>query len=69
MAEFIGRLLFEIVWDLLRGLVDSIFRGAGQPVFSWVAANVSRRAATILALLVGLAAAGFFPMIALLLVH
>ena len=67
MAELIGKLLFEIVGDLARGLVHSVFTGASLTVLSWVAMTLSRRAALIAAFLVGLAAAGFFPMVALLL--
>jgi len=69
MAELIGRLLFEIVWDVLRDLIYAIFRAAGQPIFAWVAANVSRRTAVILALLAGLALVTLVPMIALLMAH
>ena len=42
------------------------FKGASLKVLSWVATTFSRRAALIVALLAGLAAAGFFPMITLL---
>jgi hypothetical protein len=69
MARVIGGLLYAIARSLIEDQVNSFFRQISQKVLSWLDTKFKGRAATVVGLLVGLAAAGFFPMIALLLAH
>lgn len=69
MAKLVGELLYAIARSLIEDQVNSFFRQAGLKVLSWLGTKFKGRAAIVVGLLVGVAAAGFFPMMALLLVH
>ena len=69
MAKIIGELLYAIARSLIEDQVNSFFRQTAQKVLSWLGTKFKGRAAIVVGLLAGLAAAGFFPMMALLLAH
>ncbi len=60
MAKLLGELLF----DLLRGLVGDLLKGAALRVCAWLDQNIpGRRAKMIVGLLLGVAAYFLFPII------
>jgi hypothetical protein len=69
MGKFVGELLFEIAKSFIEGWVNSFLRQAAQKILAWLDTKVHGRARVVFGLVLGLAAAGFFPMMALLLPH
>ena len=69
MAKLIGELLFAIVRDLVEDEVNSIFRRVVQNVGAWLDRKIKGRTRLIVGLLLGFAAAGFWPLTGLLLAH
>jgi hypothetical protein len=69
MARLIGELLYALARSLIEDQVNSFFRQISQKVLVWLGTKFKGRAAIVVGLVAGLAAAGFFPMMALLLVH
>jgi hypothetical protein len=69
MAKFIGQLLFELLWDLAWRQANAIVWRILQKADAWLAPKLSKRAALAVGLLLGLAAWGVWPLLALLLAH
>jgi hypothetical protein len=70
MAKFLGQLLFDLLWDLAWRQVHAIIWRMIQNADAWLASKkLSRRAAVVVGLLLGLAAWGIWPLLAFLLAH
>jgi hypothetical protein len=64
MAKFVGELLFRLLWDFTeQHAIRQIDRKAGP----WLATKLSKRAAVVVGLLLGLAAWSVWPLLAYLL--
>jgi hypothetical protein len=70
MAKLFGELLIGIARTYIEGRANSFLKQTAQKVMAWLDTKVHGRTARIVVgLLLGLAAYGFFPMMALLLAH
>jgi hypothetical protein len=66
MAKLIGQLLFGLARDLAEDQAKSVAWQFVQKLGAWLDTNLGPRTRLIVGLLIGFAAAGFFPLIALL---
>jgi hypothetical protein len=66
MAKFLGELLFGIARSLITDRMNSFLKQIAQRVCAWLDTKVHGRTRIVVGLLLGIAAYGLFPIIALL---